>query len=66
MQVGRWFIVRKAWELVYRKWLWSDFYKTHAQVIRVKGWRTALVKEVNSKGNEVNRYTTSPCFWFFD
>lgn len=42
--------------LVYRKWLDKG-----DKVIRVKGWRTALIE---TRGG--NRKTMTPIFWWFD
>ncbi len=48
------------WKLVWLKWLWSDYFKCYATVIKVKGWRTAIVEW---KG--CSRMTISPCFLWF-
>lgn len=53
----------RLYALVYRRWLWSDFYQKHARVIRVRSWRTALIEEVGRSGKPAARKTITPCFW---
>jgi len=56
-------IICCLWSLIYRKWLWDIYHKKHYKVIKVKGWRTALVGLPYSKGLG-NQKTISPVFWF--
>lgn len=42
------------WAVVYRKWL------KDSRVVRVKGWRTAVVDDRWGR-----RVVVSPCFWWF-
>lgn len=56
----RWSI-RFLWASVYRRWLWCSFSKKYYCVIRVKGWRTAIVQNPCA-----HRSTMSPCFLWFD
>ena len=51
--------MKKLWYWIYKKWLWDDFYKAYDKVIKVKGWRTAIVQ------NPTGRKTITPCFWIF-
>ena len=46
--------------LVYRRWLHNSWFNNHDRVIKVKGWRTAIVEDKAAR-----RMTISPCFWFF-
>jgi hypothetical protein len=46
--------------IVYRRWLWCEFTQRHDRVIRVKGWRTAIVESAGKR-----RHTMSPCFLWF-
>ena len=50
--------------VVYRRWLYNDFYGTYDRVLKVTGWRSARVATYGkrSKG-EINRRHMSPCFW---
>ena len=50
----RW-LGRKAWGLVWLRWMRGR------HVVKVKGWRTALVDDPRGQ-----RSTMSPCFWWFD
>ena len=43
--------------VVYRRWLWDDWAGKPATVVKVKGWRTALID--SSRG----RSTMTPLFW---
>jgi len=54
------------WSRIYRRWLWNDYYGTYDKVLKVMGWRTALVTNVTKAGREANRRCMSPCFWIFD
>ena len=49
------------WSRIYKKWLWDDFFNDYERVLKVRGWRTALV--VRKSGS---RHTMTPCFWWFD
>lgn len=62
--VGRHPLLCRLWALVYRRWLWNDFYGTHDKVLRVIGWRTALVASVSKTGREAGRRCITPCFWW--
>ncbi len=64
-RVGRHPLLCRLWARVYRRWLWNDFYGTHDKVLRVIGWRTALVVNVSKSGREVGRHCVTPCFWIF-
>lgn len=59
-------VLRSVWALIYRKWLWNDFYETYAKVIAVRGWRTALIAELYRDGSEAGRKMITPCFWGLD
>lgn len=48
--------------IIYRRWLWEDWYKEYATPLKVKGWRTALVGYGRDLGM---RKTITPCFWWF-
>lgn len=50
-------IARWLWAIIWKKWLWNDFYQEYGKVIKVKGWRTALVETPTS------RVTITPLFW---
>jgi hypothetical protein len=52
------FITRWLFSIIYRKWLWSSYSKTYSKVIRVKGWRTALIER-----DGYERSTITPIFW---
>lgn len=52
-------LVIKLWSFIYKKWLWSDFYKEYGTVIAVKGWRTAIA-DIGA-----SRMTITPCFLWF-
>lgn len=56
-KIGRWKIVRWLWSIIYKKHLWDDFHKCHRTVIKVKGWRTAIVD------SKTQRYTITPCIF---
>ncbi len=47
------------WSIVWREWLF-DWKKQPLKVIKVKGWRTALVE---TKAG--HRETITPCFYLF-
>ena len=64
-RVGRHPLLCWLWARVYRRWLWNDFYGTHDKVLRVIGWRTALVSSVTKTGRETSRRCMMPCFWWF-
>lgn len=51
--------------IVYRRWLWDKSNGTYSRVIRVKSWRTALIERVTKRGTPGQRWTISPCFWWF-
>jgi len=61
MKIGRLKIIRWLWALIYRKYLWDYHYKSYSKVIRVKGWRTALIEMPKVR----YRKTISPCFLIF-
>jgi hypothetical protein len=50
-----------VFSLIYKRWLYDDYSKSFDTVVKVKGWRTALV---DSKGG--SRRSMSPCFWIFE
>ena len=63
---------RKSWlqhvlcllfSIIYRKWLYNDFYKRPNRVLKVTGWRSARVASVGKDGREISRWHMSPCFW---
>ncbi len=58
-KIGKFFLLRILFSIIYRKWLWNDFHKNYDKVIIVRGWRLALV---DSKCG--GRRTMSPVFWF--
>lgn len=43
---------------VYARWIWEQ----NAKVLRVKGWRTALIGYGHWGGK---RKSITPCFWWF-
>lgn len=43
--------------LIYRRWIWED----NAEVLRVYGWRTALIGYGPRRGM---RKTITPVFWW--
>jgi hypothetical protein len=36
-------MLNKIFSIVWKKRLWDDYHKYYKQVIKVKGWRTALI-----------------------
>ena len=54
-------LLKRLWALVYRRWLYDDYYKNYYKVLRVKGWRSALVERKSGE-----RMSLSPCFLWFD
>jgi len=50
-------MIKWLYSQVWKHWLWNEFYQTYDKVIKVYGWRTALV-EAKSGARKV----TSPCF----
>lgn len=53
-------LTRWLFSIVYYRWLGHDFYKCQANIIKVKGWRTALV----NWGSQRNTITI--CFGKFE
>ena len=53
--------MRFLFSIIWRRWLTDTFYGDYKKVVRIKGWRTALVE--SRKGG--NRQTISPCFTIF-
>jgi hypothetical protein len=51
-------ILRPVFEFVYRRWLWCDWHKAHDSVVRVTGWRSAIVETRSGQ----RRHMTA-CFW---
>jgi hypothetical protein len=51
-------IMRAMFALVYRRWLWDHWDKGYCRVVRVTGWRSALVETQGGK----RRHMTA-CFW---
>jgi hypothetical protein len=45
--------------VIYRRWLWDSFAERYETVVRVKGWRTAIVESAGA------RKVISPCFLWF-
>ncbi|MEK6884632.1 MAG: hypothetical protein AABY22_33675 [Nanoarchaeota archaeon] len=58
-------ILCKIWFLVWKKWLYDSRLGTYYKVLKVSGWRTALISRNFQNGKEYNRSTISPCFWWF-
>lgn len=54
-----------AFARVYRRWLWDGWLGTHDRVLRVRGWRSALVASVTREGRECSRRHMAACFWMF-
>jgi hypothetical protein len=50
----------KIWSIIWMHWLWNPIKHRYNTVIKVKGWRTAVIED----GDE--RSVMSPCFWIFD
>lgn len=46
----------RLWALVWRRWM-TGCDGEQLRIVRVKGWRTALVE-----GNKTTRQTITPCF----
>jgi hypothetical protein len=51
-------ILRPMFALVYRQWLWNDWYTRPDRVVRVAGWRTAVVETPARQ-----RRVMTACFW---
>lgn len=51
-------ITRWLFSIIYKRWLWSSYSKTYSEVIKVKGWRTALIER-----GGYERLTITPIFW---
>jgi hypothetical protein len=51
-------IMRPVFALVYRRWLWNAWHPTNDRVIRVTGWRSAIVETRSGQ----RRHMTA-CFW---
>ena len=60
----QWFLC-PLFALVYKKWLWNEFYGTYDKVLHVKGWRSARVQSVSKSGVGVNVKYMQPCFLWF-
>ena len=58
MPMGRFWLVRMAYTLIYRRWIVSN--GKPGRVYRVTGWRSALVDYPSGRRHEW------PCFWWFD
>ena len=50
-------MIEWLWSMIYRKWLLNDFCGNYNKVLKVRGWRTALVESCT------DRKTITPCFW---
>lgn len=50
---------RYLWSIIYKKWLWCSYTKKYYKVIKVKGWRTAIID------NGCSRKSRTPIFWWF-
>jgi len=50
----------KLFALIYKKWIYYENCGRYAKIIKVKGWRTALIETPYGE-----RMTVSPCFWWF-
>lgn len=46
--------------IIYRRWLWDDWCGKPATVIKVRGWRTAIIQIAGQ------RRTMTACFWWLD
>ena len=55
---GKQMLLRPLFAFVYRRWLWNDWHLTRDRVLRVTGWRSALVKTRDGQ----RRHMTA-CFW---
>ena len=56
MKIKNKFII-KIFTIIYKRWLWNDFFQDYDTIIIVKGWRKFLVE------TKTSRMTISPCFW---
>jgi hypothetical protein len=54
-------VVNVIWALIWRKWLWNSYDQDYEKVIKVKGWRTAIVQDKSA-----HRRSISPCFGIFN
>ena len=52
----------KLFSIVYRKYLWNDFYKTYDRVIKVHNWRTARIENY-SGGQRKNIIPSFTILW---
>jgi hypothetical protein len=59
-EIGKNKFIIWIWWKIYKKWLYVSFYKKYSTVIKVKGWRTALVEDAGK-----HRSTITPIFWYF-
>lgn len=64
-RVGRHPLLCWLWARVYRRWLWNEWYGNHDKVLRVIGWRTALVASGRAPEYRGQRRYITPCFWWF-
>ena len=55
--MGKSKVIIWLWSFIWQRWL------TDKKVIKVKGWRTAIVESAKWGGD---RQTISPCFWVFN
>jgi len=74
-------LTRFLWSVIWDKWLWNSYYHDYFTVVKVKGWRTAIVEyrgiekhtmtmkkvkgNMTAERGGVDGYTMSPCFWHF-
>lgn len=50
-------MIKWLYSIVWKRWLWNDYFKDYDRVIKVKGWRTAIIED-----KAKHRATNSPCF----
>jgi len=53
-------MIKWIWAIIYRKWLWNNYYKCYDTVVKVHGWRCATVDDKARR-----RKMMWPCFWWF-
>ena len=56
MKIKNKFII-KIFTIIYKRWLWNDFFQDYDTIIIVKGWRKFLVE------TKTSRMTISPCIF---
>ena len=63
--IGKTRAARLVFSVIYRRWLWDEYYQTHGDVLAVLGWRTARVCDVSADGRRMQVRCMTACFWIF-